>query len=137
MDPELRPAAAALHICVPTNTFPATPESPIKTVVQHGGPITDPGWVPESVTRAAGMPMIGTGKAPLRIGFGVGTGARHKLMSPTLAAGMPPISTVGAHGGMIGNPGGGAWGSAAGVAWGTAQMMPSPTRAAGNPDMVC
>jgi hypothetical protein len=56
------------------------------------------------------MFMIGTGKAPRIIGFGVGTGAKQLLKSPILAAGLPPINTVAAPGGMIGMPGGGAWG---------------------------
>jgi hypothetical protein len=72
--------------------------------------ITEPGWVPESLTRAAGMFMIGTGKAPRMMGFGVGMGETQTLKSPILAAGWPPINTVTAPGGMMGRPGGGAWG---------------------------
>jgi hypothetical protein len=72
--------------------------------------ITDPGWVPESLTLAAGIFMIGTGNAPRMIGFGTGTGVIQLLKSPILAAGFPPIITVTAPGGIMGKPGGNAWG---------------------------
>lgn len=70
--------------------------------------MTDPGCVPESVILAAGIFMTGTGNAPRSIGLGVGTGAMQILKSPILAAGFPPIHTVGAQGGIMGRPGGGA-----------------------------
>ncbi|MEL0587590.1 MAG: hypothetical protein AAES65_22390 [Candidatus Thiodiazotropha sp. (ex. Lucinoma kazani)] len=97
--------------------------------------ITDPGCVPESLNLAAGIFIIGTGKAPRIIGFGVGTGVIHRLKSPILAAGLPPINTVSAPRGMMGRPGGGACGGGgvAGNICGKLQTIVSPTRAAGLP----
>jgi len=92
----------------------------------------EPGWLAISVIRAAGMPLIDTGNAPWTIGLGPGAGVIQILLSLILAAGAPPINTVGAQGGMIGMPAG-AWGAAAGVACGTGHMILSPNLAAGFP----
>ena len=51
--------------------------------------------------RAAGLPPIITVVEPMMIESG---GPTHVHMEPTVAAGRPPISTVGAPGGRIGPP---------------------------------
>jgi hypothetical protein len=51
----------------------------MSTVGQQGGMMIDPGCVPESLILAAGIFMIGTGKAPRTIGFGIGRGERQRL----------------------------------------------------------
>ena len=55
----------------------------------------------ESPCRAAGFPAIITEEDPLVILSG---GPTHKHILPTVAAGSPPINTVGMPGGMMGPP---------------------------------
>src|SRR5690349_1649732 len=72
--------------------------------------------------RAAGRPPNMTLVEPMTIESG---GPTHVHIEPTVAAGMPPISTVGAPGGRIGPPTCGFGPSDIG------QVCMSPTRAAG------
>ena len=60
-----------------------------------------PPWAVESPKRAAGVPPTMTVADPFTIESG---GPTQVHMQPTFAAGMPPISTVGAPGGRIGPP---------------------------------
>src|SRR4051794_10347789 len=87
-----------------------------------------PPWAHWSPRRAAGfLPNI-TLVEPMTIESG-GAGGVHRHMSPTVAAGMPPIRTVGVPGGRIGPPTCGTVAGPTGVAIG--HMCMSPTRAAG------
>jgi len=72
---------------------------PIITV-GHPATITPP-WTVWSPMRAAGRFPIITVAEPLAI---ISGGPVQKHLSLILAAGMPPMSTVGAHGGRIGPP---------------------------------
>src|SRR5688572_20304007 len=87
-----------------------------------------PPWAVLSPMRAAGIPQISTVHAPVMMTSGGPTQTQRSL---TLAAGRPPISTVGAQGGRIGPPTCG-MGTTAGVIIGQACM--SVTRAAGGID---
>src|SRR5574340_1324747 len=60
-----------------------------------------PPWTVRSPIRAAGWFMMSTVKEPRAMTSG---GPTHTAMSPTRAAGSPPISTVTAQGGSIGPP---------------------------------